>query len=279
MKKQQYILLGGGIAVLIALFFFGRTVPVNKPASETMPAADHHTVNVDTLLSQAKQKLTPNQLSLVASLENGVTRGDVKNQQITAYQQLAHFWGDSVHHHPLGLYYFAEASKLENSEKSLTFAARLLLNELMAEGDPAMQNWMGTQAKTLFERSLEINPANDSARVGLGACYMFGNISDNPMQGILAVKQIVDKNPDFIYGQIILGLGDIKSGQNDKAIERFQIVAAKQPDNLEAVFHLAELYEQKGDKTNAAKWYKTAAEQVKVPQIKKEIEERIKALQ
>jgi Flp pilus assembly protein TadD len=99
------------------------------------------------------------------------------------------------------------------------------------------------------------------------------------MQGILAVKQIVDKKPDFVYGQIILGLGDIKSGQTDKAIERFQLVANKQPDNLEAIFHLAELYEQKGDKANAVKWYKAAAEQIKVPQIKKEIEERIKALQ
>ena len=41
-----------------------------------------------------------------------------------------------------------------------------------------MQNWLATNAKDLFERALEVNPDNDSSKIGLGACYIFGNISD-----------------------------------------------------------------------------------------------------
>ncbi|RFM25905.1 tetratricopeptide repeat protein [Deminuibacter soli] len=283
MKKQQFILVGSGLVLLVLLFFFGKTVPPQKTStSASSPNAagnNSQTVSTENLLAQAKQKLTPEQQAFIAHLENNVTRGDVKTQQLDAYRQLSHFWKDTVHQHELGLYYLAESAKLENSEKSLTFAAHLLLDNLMAINDPGMQNWMGLQAKTLFEKALELNPANDSSRVGLGACYMFGNVSDNPMEGILAVRKVAEAHPDNMYAQLVLGLGGVKSGQYDKAIERFLTVVNKEPGNMEAILNLAETYDRKGDKPNAIKWYRVIEQMIGVPEAKKEIEERIKALQ
>ena len=280
MKKQQYILLSSALAVFVLLFFFGKTTPdkkkdaviaANRPASATLSTND--------ILADARKKLSSAQQEKVTQLENAVVRGDVKEQKIKIFTQLANFWGDTIHQHQLSAYYLGESAKLENSEKNLTFAAHLMVDDLLAEDNPAMQNWLATNAKALFESSLQLNPANDSSKIGLGACYMFGNISDNPMQGILAVRQVVEKNPGNLYGQMMLGLGGIRSGQLDKAIERFQIVVNKQPDNLEAIFHLAETYDRKGDKINAVKWYRQAVELISVPEAKKEIEDRIKALQ
>jgi cytochrome c-type biogenesis protein CcmH/NrfG len=195
------------------------------------------------------------------------------------YNQLASFWDDTLHQHILGAYYTGEAAKLENSEKKLTFAARLMLDGLMEEQEPARQNWLATNAKSLFEKSLELNPTNDSAKIGIGVCYMFGNIAPNPMAGIMAIREVVEKNPDNMYGQLMLGIGGIRSGQYDRAIERFITVVNKQPDNMEAILYLAEAYERKGDKANAVKWYKVAAQKIAVPEAKQAIEERIKTLQ
>lgn len=283
MKKQHFILAGGALVLFVLVFFFGSTTEDKKSVTNTNSEAGappaSRVFTTDTLLSQAKRTLNTTQLEYVTQLENSVTRGDVKTQQMTAYRQLAHFWGDSVHVHVLELYYHAQAAKLENSEKSITFAAHLLLDELMVEENPAIQHWLGLQAKELFEKALVMNPANDSATVGLGACYMFGNVSDNPMEGILKVREVAEKHPDNLYAQMILGLGGVKSGQFDKAIERFLIIIKKQPDNLEAMFHLAETYERKGDKVNAVKWYKNIQQLIPVPEAKKEIAERIKALE
>lgn len=283
MKKQHLILGGGALILFVLIFFFGKTTE-SKPSANTgnseagAPPANS-AITTDALLAEAKKSLNTTQLSYVTQLENSVVRGDVKQQQMNAYRQLAHFWGDSVHQHILELYYHAAAAKLENSEKSTTFAAHLLLDELMVEENPGLQQWLGLQAKELFEKALEMNPANDSSIVGLGACYMFGNVSDNPMEGIMKVRTVAEKHPDNLYAQMILGLGGVKSGQFDKAIERFSIIIKKQPDNLEAMFHLAEAYERKGDKVNAIKWYKTIQELIPVPEAKKEIAERIKTLQ
>ena len=281
MLKQQWILITLAIVLFTGLYFFGNTINPDKPITVAADASAKSTSAVSTqdVLTKFKQGLNCYQLQKVAQLENSVVRGDVHTQQIKIYHQLAAYWIDSLHNEEIGAYYAGEAAKLENSEKSLTFAAHLLLDDMMSTDDAAMQHWLATQAKELFEIALKLNPQNDSSKIGLGACYMFGNISENPMQGILAIKEIADKNPDNLYAQMMLGLGGIQSGQYDKAIERFLNVVSKQPDNIEAILNLAQVYDRQNDKKNAIKWYKEALNYVQVPEARNEIQTRIKSLQ
>ena len=273
-------MVSGALVAFILLYVFGKTVPPAKPAEATKTAqtTERQVITFDQLLVKAKQKINPGQSQRLLSLENSVKRGDVKDQQLHLYHQLARFWADSAHIFEPYAYYTGEAAKLENSEKSLTFAARLFLDNLMTEGQPAMQTWLATNAKVLFEKALVLNPANDSSKIGLGACYLFGNISDNPMQGILPIREIAQRDPGNVYAQMILGLGGKKSGQFDKAIERFLIVVQKEPENIEALFNLAECYEEKGDKANAVKWYEAVKKLVKVPEAQTELNKRITEL-
>lgn len=280
MKKQQWILVLGALILVIALYIGGVT---NPPKSSNSPApaaqsAGIQPITSEILINRAKQRLKPEQITRLSSLENSVKRGDVKDQQLHVFHQLAKFWSDSARVFEPFAYYTSEAAKLENSEKSLTFAAHLFLDNLITEGDPAMQHWLGENAKVLLDKALVINPNNDSSKIGLGICYMFGNIADNPMQGILEVRKVVQEHPDNLYGQLVLGLGGKKSGQYDKAIERFKIVVEKQPDNLEAIFNLAETFEMKGDKANAVIWYQKARDIIKVPDAKIALDKRIKDL-
>ena len=280
MKKQQFLLVSIALAAFVLLYFFGKTIPPKKAEPPTIgsQSTEKQSVKFEDLLAKAKEKISADQSQRLLKLENSVVRGDIKEQQLHVYHQLARFWADSAHIFEPYAYYTGEAAKLENSEKSLTFAAHLFLENLMTEGQPAMQYWLASNAKVLFEKAITINPANDSSKIGLGACYLFGNISDNPMQGILPVREIATKNPDNLYAQMILGLGGKKSGQFDKAIERFSIVVQKQPDNVEALFNLAECYEEKGDKANAVKWYEAVKKIVKIPDAQKELDKRITEL-
>jgi tetratricopeptide (TPR) repeat protein len=279
-KKQQWIIVLAGLILVLVVYIAGVT---NTPKSSTPAAGNPQSaalqpVTTEILLQKAKQRLKPEQVARLAAIESSVKRGDVKDQQLHVYHQLAKFWSDSARVFEPYAYYTSEAAKLENSEKSLTFAAHLFLDNLLTEGDPAMQHWLGDNAKVLLDKALVINPANDSSKIGLGICYMFGNISDNPMQGILEVRKVVQEHPDNLYGQLVLGLGGKKSGQYDKAIERFKIVVDKQPDNLEAIFNLAETFEMKGDKANAVIWYQKARDIIKVPDAKIALDKRIKDL-
>ena len=200
------------------------------------------------------------------------------DQQIHVYHQLARFWKDSAHIFEPYAWYVAEAARLENSEKSLTFAAQLFLENLQSDEVADRRKWKALQAKDLFERSLKINPGNDSASVGLGAAYLFGEISATPMEGILKIREVAERDSNNMYAQFMLGRASLISGQYDKAVSRLETVHRHEPGNLDAILLLAEVYERTGDKTSAIKWYRNSLSLVKQPEAKAAIEHRINEL-
>jgi tetratricopeptide (TPR) repeat protein len=278
LKKPQFIVAIIAIISCVAIYIF---VPRTKKAESSQPENNpaSATVTTQSLLDGAKTALTASQKITLLSIENQLVKSKTKTDSLKNFTQLAQFWADSAHRVEPYLYYTYSAALLENSEKSLTFAAQQLIDNLITpDAPPALLPWMAGNAKVLLEKALEMNPNNDTATINLGACYLFGNISDNPMQGILKVKQVVDKNPQNAYGQFILALGGKKSGQYDKAIERFLIVIQVQPSNLEAMVHLAECYELTNKKDEAIKWYTKVKDLVNIPDAKAAISKRIKEL-
>jgi tetratricopeptide (TPR) repeat protein len=64
---------------------------------------------------------------------------------------------------------------------------------------------------------------------------------DNPMEGILMLRQLVEKDSTNIEAQMYLGLFSIQSSQFDKARERFETVLRLDPGNPEALWQLGQL--------------------------------------
>ena len=279
MKRKHWTLAGFGLILLLCLFFFGQTTPPKKSQAQQSEAVnDSSEITIDQILSASKKNLSAAQVQRINQLENSVVRGDVNAQQIKAYYQLAAFWRDSARAFLPSAYYTAEAAKLENIEKNLTFAAHLFLDNLRGQSDVQLKSWMATRARELFEKILELNPGNDSAKVGLGSCYIFGGMGPNPMQGILMIREVAERDPHNMYAQMMLGIGGVMTGQFDKAIDRFKKVIDHQPGNLEAILNLAEAYEQKGDKGSAIQWYERSKQLIKNPEIQKELDARINSL-
>lgn len=285
MKKPQWIIIALAVAATGLLYFFGSTKgpKVKKEAEmppmmagKSQPVASE--INIDTVLVMAKKGLSPEQVIRINTLENTISRGDVKNQQLSVYHQLAHFWNDTARIFEPYAWYEAEAARLENSEKNLTFAARLFLDNMQAEQDPALRRWKALQAKDLFERSLIINPANDSAKVGLGACYLFGEISATPMEGIQKVMEVTKRDSNNVYAQVTLARGAVLSGQYDKALARLESINSRKPGDVEVLLLLAEVNERMGTNDRAIEWYKQSLPLLKNKALTDAVEKRIKEL-
>jgi len=282
-KKQQLILTSFGILLISLLFFVGTTVAnketivIPAPAKSLTPQ-----FSLDKYLLTAKQKLPVNQQNYLANLENSVKRGDVREQQIKVFNQLSVFWKDSAQVLDLYNYYTAESAKLVNSEKNLTFAAQLILRDLRNEEDLAKRGWKAEEAISLFEKAIELNPINDSLKVGLGSCYVFGKgmagDAQSTMKGIQQLLQVVKNDSANMQAQLVLGIGGVISTQFDKAVDRLKTVVKNEPANIEAISWLADAYAGKGDKPNALKWYEISKRIINNPAYSKEVDERIKLL-
>ncbi len=281
MLKKQLIFALTGLVVVILLFKFGTTV-ATKSKTETPVAADKKTFDIHQFIEEKKKHLTANQVINLGKLENSVTRGDINSQLIIANTQLANFWKDSVEAFEPYVYYLSVAAKLDKSEKNLTFAAQLILQNLRSETDEAKLNWKTEQAIALFEKAIELYPNNDDLKVGLGSCYIFGKGRiggpEETMKGIQQLLSVVRKDSNNMKAQMMLGVGGYVSRQYDKAIERLQKVVIAQPDNLEAIAFLADTYAARGDKKEAIKWYLISKRLMNDPHYSQEVDERIKLL-
>ena len=283
LKKQQWIAVSAVAVLLFVTFAFGRFSPESKEhtdhaeGSPAAPNAQPSQFDINAYINQLKKDLTPSQSAYLTSLEDALTRGDLVTQKKQNFQAMSDFWKDSARSFLPFIYFYGEKAKLENSEKSLNFAAHSMLEELRGVSDPGLRVWMANEANDLFTRSLKLNPDNDSTVIGQGSTFFFG-VSGAPMEGIMKIRAIAEKDPNNVFAQFMLGFGGMVSGQNDKAIERFLKVIQLDPKNSEAIFLLAELYERAGDKKKAVEWYEQGKKFVENPELMKALEEKIKSL-
>lgn len=283
MNKYNWAVIGTVLLVTIGLFavtrnqLFGVRPPKAAVAAESH-AGHEDALGIDSILIQARQKLTPDQRARILLMENSVSRGDVHNQQLHLFHQLAGFWRDSARVWEPYAWYTAEAARLENSENSLNFAGRKFLDRLRTEENPALRQWEASQGKDLLERSLKLNGSNDSIRVDLASVIVYGGVG-SPMEGISLLQEVVKRNPDNAYALKTLGEASLMSGQTDKAIERFKHVVQLEPGNVQVILMLADIYERKGDKSNAIDWYQRSLPLAgKIPGLTAEVEQRIAQL-
>ena len=281
--KKQFILIGAGILLFCILFFFVRTTPNKKTlASSDKDSVSLKAFDVLNFIQQEKAKLTSENAILVTKLENSISRGDIPSQQIKSNEALASFWKDSAKLYEGYVFYISKAAKLENSEKNLTFAARLYLNNLRGEKDDGKLAWKTAESIDLFNRAIKINPLNDDLRIGLGSSYIYGKgRSGNPaetMQGIQELLTVVKKDSTNMKAQMMLGIGGVVSGQFAKAIERLNKVVAIEPNNVEAVAYLADAYAGTGKKEEAIRWYNVSKRLINDTHYTDEVNERIKKL-
>lgn len=286
MNKPQWITLSIAILLVIGLFaatqnsLFGERKGKKSQAAEIKPHDDG--LSTDSILYYAKQNLPQAQVARLAQLENSITRGNVAEQKLHLMHQLASYWADSARAFtPMAwypyAYYTAEAARLENSEKSLSFAAHLFLNALTSEEMHQIKHWTADQAKDLFERSLKLNPENDSSKVGLGATILYGGL-DAPMKAIATIREVAEKDSTNVFAQLTLGEASLMSGQLDKAVERFKTIIRLQPANLQAGLMLADTYEKMQKKNEAIQSYQRTIPHISNPAMKTEVEKRIAQL-
>jgi len=278
LRKGHYITLLVSIALIAALYWGVNTVPPKKPATEQQVAAttegEHADVppaSVDSILSAGKATLHGHALTDVNALLAKAENAD-QSAKAEIYKELGDIWLQHKQMAPAA-YYYTEAAKLDNSEKSLNFAARLNSDLLRSAESASVRVWAAQQAIAAYEQSLKLNPDNDTVKMALAAAYIDG--TSQPMQGIQLLLGITREQPDNIQANLMLGQLSIRSGQMDKAQERFEKVLSIEPENTEALYFLAEVYKSKGNKQKAIELLEECKRIINNPQFSKEIDEYI----
>lgn len=279
MRKGHIITIIIAVVLVAALYYGVNTTPPkeNNPIAEASTDTDGGHVmeevpiaSSDSIINAGKAALPEHAQQELAAIEG---KAGANTPQTIVYQDMAKLL--LQHKQPTAAaYYFTEAAKLENSEKSLNFAARLNSDLLRSAESPSVRAWAAQQAIASYEQLLKLNPDNDTVKMALASCYIDG--TSQPMQGIQLLLGITREEPDNIQANLMLGQLSIRSGQMDKAEERFEKVLTIEPENTEALYFLAEVYKSKGNKEKAIELLEECKRIVNNPQFSSEIDNYIK---
>jgi tetratricopeptide (TPR) repeat protein len=275
-KKQQLLVLCAGIACIGIIYAFGTTRFPQKKVEQSQKQA----FSIKNLMETAKPKFTPHQKEHFEHLEADLAKTSDLAKKLSLYDEMINFWAQEGKNTNIASWYITERAKLENSEKSLTFAAQFILDNTIHGGEDVLsQAWKAGLAKELFEKALARNPTKDSLKVGLGACYIFGAGGDNPMEGIGKIRAVLAADSTNAFAHKMLGFGNIQNGQTPVAIERFKKSLQYNPSDVELIPTVALLYKEMGDAANAEAWRKKVQEALSAnPRMLAEFEKQFQSL-
>lgn len=276
MRTGQIAALAGAIGLIAILYWGANTVPPAKKGDNAPMAGgaamgpNHVPASFDSLELAARKALPEHAAGELAAAEQQLNAIKDSAAMPGALEAIAKIWQEHKQL-PVAAYYYAEAAKLENSEKKLNFAGQFFLDLMHQQGaSPSVQLWEAQQAVAVLSRSLEINPDNDTATLALASGYIEG--TGETMQGVQLLLGITRKRPDHIPANLILGRLAVQSGQFDKAIGRFETVLRQEPQNTEALYFMAEAYKGKGNKQKAIELFEQCKSIINNPDFSRDID-------
>ena len=279
LKTKQYILLGSVAVLMAALYSLdikGLIKPKeNEGMQNTATAGDKPAavVSAESVATISKQMINANLAADIEKLEAQLKDAS-GNEAITLQKEIAKKWDDV--NQPAAAAFAYEAI----AEEEQTYPNWLITGDRFTDG---YQNFRDTTATAgllnkaikAYNKALELNPKSLDAQTGLGVAYVSG--TQEPMKGITLLLGVVKEDPKNIKANMNLGMFSMKSGQFQKAVDRFKTVIAVNA-TPEAWFYLGTSYENLGMKSEAVLAYQKSKELAADPSLSDFVDRKIKEL-
>lgn len=253
-----------GAILLTALLYFAPQKADKKTVTEN-PSG----FSIEDQITAGKGRLKRQEKDQIIALEDQLTKNPGSKVFLDSLGKL---W-DRFQTPQISSYYYEEIAKSESTEQNWINTAFRYFDAFKMTGDSARRVYFVNKAIDCYKKVIALNPNNYDAKTDLGVCYAEG--TSNPMQGILMLREVVQQNPKHIMAQFNLGVLSVKSGQLDKAVDRFKNVLEIDPSIEDARFLLAKTYMQMGNKEEALKNFGILQKESKDDGLLKEVESLI----
>ncbi len=222
----------------------------------------------EAMSQHGAQSLQPEQLKVVEDLKKGSEADANKLAAVSdAFFKFQKFDSAAVYAEKAAVVDASAANYLRAGDRyyeAYTFAVA---------GEKAAK--LGEKTRFFYQKALELNPNYTLAKANMAMTYVN---TENPMQGITMLREILDQDPTNEVALFNMGILSIRSNQYGRAVQRFSQIIANNPDNVKAKFYLAVSLLETGKPDEAQKLLKEVKNKEKDPIIQKaiaELEERL----
>lgn len=274
MQKSQVIVLAAALALCGLLYSFPKVLVSAKdklPANRTTTQASDTQANASAAHTSA---ITPDQAVFINRLRAGYVRSVDNEKKIkfadslaSAFRQFSQY--DSAAH------YVEVVVESQPTAAGWLRAGDAYYDALNFATDGQQASVMGDKARFYYQKVLEKQPEQLDVKARMAMTYAS---TDNPMQGVTMLREVLAQDPDNRTAMLNMGLLSIRSGQYDKAIGRFEQLLQKDPTNEQAQFYLGITYAEAGQPEKARQLLQQIKEKTSDPVMRSTADEYLKNL-
>ena len=218
MKRYLISLTIVGVLAIFFLYRLPRTVVKNEGDS----SIDSHSFNMTA----------PDALA-ITSLKDFI-KGGISENYITFADSLARYYLK---------YGFLDSAKIvtmkilqrDSSLQTQKKAANLLYASYERASNIKEAEEYAQEARKVLSLITQRERDNLSAKTKLAMTLV---TTENPMSGIMLLREVIEKDPENREALLSLGLLSIQSGQYERGIERFEKLLALKEDDYEAMLYM-----------------------------------------
>lgn len=254
MNKQQWIVTGIAAALFLILWLGFDTKNTQQKTNDRSRSIQGEQTGFSTLLTDAKEHLSPAEGEKVANLEKNSLLAADKTAKTEALKALSGFWYSFGNIPVAGG--FADSVALEdNTAEAWSVAGGTYFNGLIsAKDNQQIRSYCASKAVKAFESAASLEPENPKHRVNLALVYAEQPPADNPMQAVLILRDLETKYPQEPAVFNALGRLAIKTNQWEKAVQRLEKAYSLDPANPNTPCLLSKAYEGLGNADKAAEF-------------------------
>ncbi len=194
---------------------------------------------------------------------------------LTMPVQRARFW-ERNGALPLAGYYYYQAAADQPDTVWLRRAGEYLFEAGPLLDDSTAVGWAAQAAMDAFDRLLKVRPGDLNSRARMGALLV--ESGTDVMKGIGYLREVLDADPDHPLALLYLGVLSIRSGQYQKARERFLHLLNLQPQNPMVHYYLAHIYQVLDSPQQTVLHLEAWKADVQDPQLRLQIDSLIQQL-
>lgn len=237
------------------------------PAGQVSAVADSSDIVQSTVADEQHggKPLLPEQLAEIQNLKGklgGSTDADVFSSVSDAFFRFQKFDSAAV--------YAGKVADLQPTAVNYLRAGDRYYEAYSFAAASGKSAELGEKTRFFYQKALDLNPNYSLAKANMAMTYVN---TDNPMQGITMLREILEEDPTNEVALFNMGLLSMRSNQYSRAVQRFSQIVSNNPENTKAKFYLALSLIETGKPEEAGKLLEEVRKKEKDPMIQKAIAE------
>ncbi|GGC08288.1 tetratricopeptide repeat protein [Dyadobacter sediminis] len=273
MKKSILLSCVFAVALVGTLFSLPKVVvntkgkEMDKERSQTAAAAKPSAPETSPQ-SHDGATLSPDQQKIVDQLRSGFIQAGEK-EKITAGLKLSDKFAE-LQKFDSAAFYAEKVTLLSPTIDNLVRTGDRYYEAYGFAVDDQKAKNLGAKTREYYQKAIDQNPGLLAAKANMAMTYVN---TENPMQGILMLREVIDTDPTNELALFNLGILSMRSNQYSKAADRFRQILTNNPANTKAKFYLGLTLVELGDKEQARKILSEVKKEEKDPVIQQAIGE------